>query len=41
MAFVVGKTGPKEQLPEALQAREMQSPRMPVSEFAHEAHFKA
>ena len=41
MAFVVGKAGPKEQLPEALQAREVPSSRMPVSDFAHEAVFKA
>ena len=41
MAFVVGKAGPKELLPEALQAREVQSGRMPVSDFVHEAVFKA
>ena len=41
MAFVVGKAGPKEQLPEALQAREVPSSRLAVSEFASEAVFKA
>lgn len=41
MAFAVGKAGPKELLPEALQAREVQSSRMPVSDFANEAVFKA
>ena len=41
MAFVVGKAGPKEQLPEALQAREVPSPRMSVTELAHEGVFKA
>lgn len=34
MAFVIGRKGPSEQLPEALQAREAPSSRKPVSEIA-------
>jgi nitroreductase len=38
-AVAIGKRAPKEQLPEALQARETPSPRKPVSEFVFEGGF--
>ncbi len=38
-AFVVGRQGPKENLPEALQAREAPSGRKPVSEIARAGNF--
>jgi nitroreductase len=40
-AIAVGKLGPKEQLPEFLQAREAPSPRKPLSEIAFEGGFPA
>ncbi|WP_234731594.1 nitroreductase family protein [Acidocella facilis] len=39
MGLVIGKQGPKDQLPEALQAREAPSPRKPVTELAFEGGF--
>ena len=38
-AFVIGRQGAKENLPEALQAREVQSGRKPVSEIARAGNF--
>jgi nitroreductase len=40
-AIAIGKIGDKAILPEALQAREVPSPRKPVSAFAFEGQFKA
>ena len=39
-AYAVGRLGDKATLPEALQAREFPSPRLPVSEIAFEGGFK-
>ncbi|MBM3596078.1 MAG: nitroreductase family protein [Alphaproteobacteria bacterium] len=39
-AFVIGRQGPKEKLPEALQQREQPSGRKPVSEFAWAGNFR-
>jgi len=38
-AIAIGKQGPKTLLPEALQAREFPSPRIPIAEFAFEGGF--
>lgn len=40
-AVAIGKPGDKSSLPESLQARELPSPRKPVSSFAFEGQFKA
>ena len=40
-AYAVGKQGDKSKLPEALQAREYPSPRIPLAQLAFEGGFKA
>jgi hypothetical protein len=39
-AYAVGRQADKSKLPEALQAREAPSPRLPVASFAMEGGFK-
>ena len=39
--YAVGKLGDKAKLPEALQAREQPSPRLPLTELAFEGGFRA
>jgi nitroreductase len=41
IAIAIGKIGDKKMLPEGLQAREVPSPRQPVTSFAFEGKFKA
>jgi nitroreductase len=40
-AYAIGKLGDKSTLPEALQAREVPSPRLPLTQLAFEGGFKA